>query len=52
MAKHSDELETLKEFLSLKIEQLQMRVIELQNEKEDLLAMHGSSSGIKEHLIA
>lgn len=41
----------LKEFLTLKIEQLQMKVSELQNQKEDLEAMHSSSSEIKEHLL-
>ena len=28
-----------------------MRVVELQNEKEDLVAMHGSSTEIKGHLL-
>ena len=51
MAHYAEELEMLKEFLTLKIEQLQMKVSELQNQKEDLEAMHSSSSEIKEHLL-
>lgn len=51
LAIHTEELETLKEFLTLKIEQLQMRILEVNNEKEDLDAMHSSSSGIKEVLL-
>ena len=36
----ASEMEVLKEFLAIKIEQLQIRVQELMNEKEDLEAMH------------
>ena len=48
---YTDELEILKEFLAIKIEQLQVKVQKLIDEKEDLSAMHSSSSEIKEHLI-
>ena len=51
MASHSSELEVLKEFLAIKIEQLQMRTRELLNQKEDLEAMHNSSAEVKEHLL-
>ena len=52
MAKYSSELETLKEFLAYKIEQLQAKVQDLIDEKEDLDAKHVSNSEIKEHLVA
>ena len=51
LTQHTKELEILKEFLAIKIEQLQIRVQELLNEKEDLEAMTSSGSDIKEHLL-
>lgn len=45
------ELEILKDFLTLKMENLKLRVHELLNEKEDMTAIHSSDSNIKEHLI-
>ena len=46
-----NELEVLKEYLAIKIEQLQIQVQELEDDKEDLEAMHTSSSEVKEHLL-
>lgn len=48
---NQDELILLKEFLGIKVETLQQRVSELLNEKEDLEAIHTSSSEVKEHLL-
>ena len=45
------ELEILKEFLVVRLENLKIRVHELLNEKEDMAAMHASDRNIKEHLI-
>ena len=42
----------MKEFLAIKIEQLQLRLQELLNEQEDLKAMNTSSVSIKEHLLS
>lgn len=47
----SRELEILRDFLVLRVENLKLRVHELLNEKEDMVAMHGSDSKVKEHLI-
>ncbi len=35
----------------MRVENLKLRVHELLNEKEDMVAMHGSDSAVKEHLI-
>jgi len=48
---NTNELVILKEFLTIKTEQLQLRVQHLLDEKEDLQAINSSSSGIKEHLL-
>lgn len=45
------ELEVLKEFLAIKIDQLQLRVQELLGEKEDLEAVKSSDSSLKVSLI-
>jgi len=45
------ELEILKEFLAIKIDQLQLRVQELLGEKEDLEAVQSSDSNLKVSLI-
>ncbi len=45
------ELHLLKSFLLLTVENLKLRVNSLANEKEDMIAMHESDSGVKEHLI-
>jgi hypothetical protein len=45
------ELEILKDFFTMRIENLKLRVSELLNEKEDLAAVHYSDRNIKEHLI-
>lgn len=47
----SRELEVLRDFLVLRVETLKLRVHELLNEKEDMVAIHTSDSKIKEHLI-
>ena len=47
---YTSDLEILKEFLTIKIEQLQLSNQKLSEEKEDYQAMHSSSSSIKEHL--
>jgi hypothetical protein len=44
-------LELLKEFFASRIETLKLRVEELLNEKEDLIAMQLSDTSIKEHLM-
>lgn len=41
----------LKAFLVITVENLKVRVHELLNEKEDMVAMHQSDSSVKEHLI-
>ena len=51
LLKYTQEVETLKEFLALKIEQLQTQIQELNDQKEDFEAQHNSSSSIKEHLV-
>jgi len=45
------ELEILRDFLVMRVENLKLRVHELLNEKEDMMAMHASDSNVKEHLI-
>lgn len=52
LSESTKELEILKEFLAIKIEQLQLRLQELLNEQEDLKAMNTSSVSIKEHLLS
>ncbi len=47
----SRELEILRDFLVLRVENLKLRVHELLNEKEDMAAIHASDSTVKEHLI-
>ena len=47
----AQELETLKDFLVMRVENLKLRVNELLNEKEDMAAIHQSDSSVKEHLI-
>lgn len=46
------ELELLKDFFTTRIETLKLRVHELLNEKEDMVAIHQSDLQVKEHLIA
>ncbi len=45
------ELETLKDFLVLTVENLKQRLNDLINEKEDMNALHQSDANVKEHLI-
>ncbi len=45
------ELETLKDFLVITVDNLKQRLHELINEKEDMSAMHQSDANVKEHLI-
>ena len=45
------ELEILRDFLVLRVENLKLRVHELLNEKEDMAAIHQSDHNVKEHLI-
>lgn len=45
------ELDILKDFLVLRIENLKLRINELLNEKEDMAAIHISDQNVKEHLI-
>ena len=47
----ANELHLLKSFMILSVENLKLRVNELSNEKEDMVAIHQSDSGVKEHLI-
>ena len=44
-------MEILKEFLALKIDKLQLRIQELLNEKEDLIAIKESDSQVKQSLL-
>jgi hypothetical protein len=52
LCQESLELEVLKDFLVGTIENLKQCVNDLNNEKEDMTAIHQSDSGVKEHLIA
>ena len=45
------ELETLKDFLVLTVENLKQRLNDMVNDKEDMNALHQSDANVKEHLI-
>ena len=46
------ELEALKDFLVMTVENLKQKLNDLTNEKEDMTAIHQSDSSVKEHLIS
>ena len=45
------ELELLRDFLVLRVENMKLRIEDLLNQKEDMAAIHSSDSKVKEHLI-
>ena len=45
------ELETLKDFFVLTVENLKQRLNDMVNDKEDMNALHQSDANVKEHLI-
>jgi len=47
----TSELHLLKSFLVITVENLKLKVNDLLNEKEDMIAIHQSDSEVKEHLI-
>ncbi|CDW79000.1 UNKNOWN [Stylonychia lemnae] len=47
----SRELEILRDFLVLRVENMKLRIEDLLNQKEDMAAIHSSDSTVKEHLI-
>eukprot|EP00347_Sterkiella_histriomuscorum_P018982 403343421 len=47
----SRELEILRDFLVLRVENMKLRIEDLLNQKEDMAAIHSSDSAVKEHLI-
>jgi hypothetical protein len=47
----SKELEILKDFLGRKVENLNLKLSQLESEKEDLMAQQLSNHTIKEHLM-
>ena len=51
LKQEASELHLLKSFMILSLENLKLKVNELMNEKEDMIAMHSSDISVKEHLI-